>query len=326
MTAELALNMQKTQKNESVMISVVIPLYGEEGNVTILVDKLLGVLNGTEGGFEVILVDDGSQDGTWASIVDQAQKNKQIKGVSLSRNFGHQHALLAGLAHARGEAVISMDGDLQHPPNVIPQLLDKWHEGYSVVNTAREDKEVASLFKRITSKYFYKFFSMMTDVKMSEGSSDFRLLDRKVLDNLLEFKDVDLFLRGSVQWLGFQQVTIPYKAQKRYSGISKYNLWKMFKFSRSAIISFSTKPLILSVWVGFVTSFLAFMEIVYIVVQFLLGNTVPGWASTLSVLAFLFGVLFVILGIMGTYLARIHNALQNRPRFITRKTINIECD
>jgi glycosyltransferase involved in cell wall biosynthesis len=304
-------------------ISIVVPLYCEEGNVSPLIARLLRVAQAIGESFEIILIDDGSQDRTWAQIEAEAEKNYLVKGIHLSRNFGHQHALLAGLAHANGRAIISMDGDLQHPPEFIPHLIEKWREGYAIVNTSRDDNEVASFFKRFTSRYFYKFFSLMTDVKLSEGSSDFRLVDRVVLDNLLKFKDVDLFLRGAVQWLGFSQVTLPYKAEKRYSGTSKYNLWKMLMFSRSAMISFSTKPLIFGVWIGFFTSALAFIEIVYIVLQYLRGGTVAGWASTLSVLAFLFGVLFTILGIMGIYLARIHNALQNRPRFVAEKTINL---
>jgi dolichol-phosphate mannosyltransferase len=307
-------------------ISIVIPLYCEEGNVGPLMERLLKVAHGNGESFEIILVDDGSRDRTWTQIEAVAEGNQSVKGIRLSRNFGHQHALLAGLSHASGRAIISMDGDLQHPPEFIPQLIDKWRDGYAIVNTSRDDVEVAPVFKRITSKYFYRFFSLMTDVKMSEGSSDFRLLDRKVLDNLLQFKDVDLFLRGAVQWLGFSQVTLPYKAEMRHSGTSKYGLWKMLRFSRSAIISFSTKPLIFAVWLGFVTCGLAFIEIIYIIIQYLRGRSVVGWASTLSVVVFLFGVLFIILGIMGTYLARIHTALQNRPRFIAQRTVNLETE
>jgi glycosyltransferase involved in cell wall biosynthesis len=307
-------------------ISIVVPVYDEEGNVSLLIDRLLGVTRAMSETFEIIFVDDGSRDRTWGQIEAACKKNHLFKGIRLSRNFGHQHALLAGLTHASGRAVISMDGDLQHPPEFIPQLIEKWHEGFSIVDTSREDVEVSSFFKRITSKYFYKIFSFMADVKMYEGCSDFRLVDRVVLDNLLKFKDVDLFLRGAVQWLGFRQVTLPYKVDNRYSGTSKYNLWKMLCFSRTAIISFSTKPLIFAVWIGLLTSTLAFIEIVYIIIQYLSGNTVVGWASTLSVLAFLFGVLFVILGIMGTYIARIHSALQSRPRFVADKTVNLEND
>ena len=274
--------------------------------------------------FEIILVDDGSPDGTWAVLEEEGRNDCHVKAIRLSRNFGHQHALLAGFAHCRGRAVISMDGDLQHPPEIIPKMIDKWREGHEIVNTYRDDSDVSSVFKRIASKYFYKLFSMMTEVNISEGSSDFRLVDRIVLDNMLAFKDVDLFLRGATQWLGFSKTTVPYKAEERFSGESKYSLWKMIRFSRSAIVSFSTKPLIVSIWIGFVTSILALIEIVYIVIQYFIGNTVAGWASTLGLLSLLFGVLFVILGIIGTYVASIHTALQNRPRFVIQKLINFD--
>jgi polyisoprenyl-phosphate glycosyltransferase len=305
-------------------VSIVVPMYCEEGNVVALVSRVQAVLRGVDFSFELILVDDGSDDRTWEQIQAVASLQPWVRGIRLSRNFGHQHALLAGLNHASGRAIVSMDGDLQHPPEFIPQLVQKWREGYAIVNTFRDDAEVASLFKRVTSKYFYRFFSFMTDVKLAEGLSDFRLLDRAVLEQLLRFRDIDLFLRGAVQWLGFTQVTLPYKAERRHSGTSKYSLWKMLMFSRGAMISFSTKPLILGVWIGFATSALAFAELIYIVVQYLHGRTVEGWASTLTVVTFLFGVLFVVLGIMGTYLARIHNALQERPRFVAQQWINFE--
>lgn len=305
-------------------ISIVVPLYCEEGNIDRLVDRINMATEARHENFEIILVDDGSSDLTWAKIESNCANNQHVKGMRLSRNFGHQHALLAGLTHARGNAIISMDGDLQHPPEFIPQLIEKWHAGYAIVNTLRNDGEVASYFKRTTSKYFYKFFSMMTDVQIVEGSSDFRLVDRVVLKNMLEFKDIDLFLRGAVQWLGFSQIMLPYNVEMRHSGESKYNLWKMLKFSRSAIISFSNKPLILGVWIGFITSALAFFAIIYIFIQQFLGNTVPGWASTMSIIAFLFGVLFIMLGIIGAYLSRIHMLLQNRPRFVAEKMVNFE--
>ena len=310
--------------NESTVLSIVIPLFNEEGNVAPLIKELEKAVSNIGKTYEVILVDDGSSDGTWSNIELASQSNANVKGVKLARNFGHQPALVAGLAHSQGEAIISMDGDLQHPPALIKELLDKWEQGYQIVNTFREDAEVASFFKRITSRYFYKVFSILTDVPMSTGSSDFRLLDRRVLNNLLKFQDVDIFLRGAVNWLGFSTVTIPYKAAKRFSGDSKYSLRKMFQFAKGSIISFSTKPLIIGVWIGLITSFLSFAEIIYIMIQYSQGQTVPGWASTIGILSFLFGILFIILGVIGTYIARIHVALQARPKYVTSKVVNIE--
>jgi len=301
--------------NKELYLSIVIPLFNEENNVSALMNELEANIQPLRVSFEIILVDDGSTDGTWAKIKRFSEVNLNVKGIRLARNFGHQHALLAGLSHARGQAIISMDGDLQHPPSLIGHLVEQHQRGNLVVNTCRNDKEVTSFFKRKTSSSFYRIFTTLTDVHMEAGLSDFRLVDRVVLNYLLEMKDVDLFLRGAVEWLGFPSVTVPYDARKRLSGVSKYSLSRMIKFARGSIISFTTKPLVIGVWVGIVVSILAFFEIIYTLMQVLLGNTVPGWASIVGIMSFLFSILFILLGIIGVYLARIHRALQNRPSF-----------
>ena len=290
----------------------------------VLIERLEKTLGSLNESYEIILVDDGSDDSTWKQIQILAKENHCIKGLSFSRNFGHQQALLAGLTYSKGQAIISMDGDLQHPPELIPEMVAAWESGSKIVLTHRKDEEIAGFFKRISSKYFYAMFSMMTDVSMSEGTSDFRLIDRIVLENLLQFHDIDLFLRGAISWLGFPAKTISFQAAKRLTGETKYHLKKMLRFASGAIVSFSTKPLILGVWIGILTSFLAFIEIVYILVQYFRGATVQGWASTTSIIAFLFGILFIILGIIGIYLARIHQALQHRPKFVVADAIHIE--
>jgi len=307
---------------EDVFLSVVIPLFDEEDNIGHLLEQLEDTLQPLDMNYEIILVDDGSSDESWNTISEISKNNHNITGLKLARNFGHQHALLAGLSYAKGQAVISMDADLQHPPSLIPQLLDAHKSGNLVVNTCRKDPEATSFFKRTTSVCFYRIFSFLTDIHMESGSSDFRLLDRAVLNQLLEFKDVDLFLRGAVEWLGYPSTTIPYTAHERFSGISKYSVFTMLKFATGSVVSFSTRPLIVGVWIGIITSTLAFIEIIYILLQVARGNTVQGWASTVGIISFLFGVLFVILGIIGTYLARIHISLQNRPRFIVKEIVN----
>ena len=188
---------------QNLALSIVIPLFNEEENVDMLLKSLTGNVQYLKVSYEIILVDDGSSDKTWEKIKQFSDVDTSVKGVKLARNFGHQHALLAGLSKARGQAIISMDGDLQHPPSLIKDMLEKHKEGNLVVNTFRDDVEVASFFKRQSSSLFYKVFSFFTDVPMAPGSSDFRLLDRVVLDQLLQLKDVDLFLRGAVEWLGF---------------------------------------------------------------------------------------------------------------------------
>lgn len=308
--------------DDDIILSVVVPLYNEENNVSRLLERLAGSLDQAGEKYEIVLVNDGSRDKTWDKIVSAGQGNPAIKGVSLCRNFGHQHALLAGLLNSQGRAVVSMDGDLQHPPELIPQLLNEWKKGFKIVNTYREDSEVTGFFKRMTSKYYYKVFSLMTDVPMATGSSDFRLIDRSVIESLAKFRDVDLFLRGAINWIGYPTTVIPFKAEKRFSGETKYNLKKMMKFAVGAMVSFSVKPLMLAALIGVITSSLAFLEIVYVFVQFFRGATVAGWTSIVALMSFLFGILFIILGIIGVYLSRIHQALQNRPQFIISDYVN----
>jgi glycosyltransferase involved in cell wall biosynthesis len=308
-----------SESEVSVYLSIVVPLFNEEENVQPLLEQLVASIQPLEVSYEIILVDDGSRDGTWSQIEGAHSSDVKARGIRLARNFGHQNALLAGLSVAKGQAIVSMDGDLQHPPSLIGGMIKKYREGYAVVNTCRDDVEVTTFFKRTTSRLFYKLFSFLTNVPMAAGLSDFRLIDRSVLDELLRLQDVDLFLRGAVEWLGFPSVTVPYKANDRFAGETKYTLRKMSSFAIGSIISFSTKPLKLGIWLGVLTSICAFLEILYILYQALNGRTVAGWASTVGIISFLFGILFIILGIVGTYLARIHVALQKRPRYIITK-------
>ena len=310
---------------QSIVVSVIAPLFNEQDAMTLFLDRLKASLAGLNIAYEIILVDDGSQDGTWEYIKKFAKEDATIKGISLSKNFGQQHALLAGLTFASGSALVCMDGDLQHPPELIPQLFAAWQKGYKIVNTTRISNAKTSLFKRLTSKYFYKFFSFMSSVPIHEGTSDFRLIDRQVFNSIVHFRDVDFFIRGMVQWVGFSTTSIPYQEQPRQFGQSKYNFFKMLKLALSGIIAFSSLPLKLGIWVGILTSFLAFLEVVYILIKFFQGVTVPGWASTVGILSFLFGVLFILLGCIGIYLANIHEHLKNRPKFIVNEKVNI-CD
>ena len=298
-------------------LSVVVPAYNEEAGIAPLLERIGAVVSALTGETEIVIVDDGSRDGTWRAICQAAADDSRVRGYRLSRNFGHQHALLAGLNKAHGEAVVSLDADLQHPPETIPELIAQWEAGYEIVNTRRsEEAGISSPFKRLTSKYFYRLFSLLSEVELSEGTSDFRLMDRRALDVLTGFHDSDLFLRGAVQWLGFRTTTIPFRLAARYAGASKYDLRRMLRFATAAIVSYSSKPLRLGIWLGMVTAVLAFVELIYIVVQYAIGNTVEGWASTLGVMSLLFGILFILLGIIGVYLADIHKMLRSRPQFI----------
>lgn len=304
------------------IISVVVPVFNEEGNIPILVTRIKAVLDSVGDPWELVLVNDGSSDHTWEDIEREGALDQRVRGASLSRNFGHQHALLAGLSLARGNAIISMDGDMQHPPEILPQLIKAWKEGAKVVSTRRLYNHSVSKFKRLSSRYFYTFFTKLSEVPMEEGSSDFRLLDRQALDVMLHFGDASLFLRGTVNWIGFTTRVVEFEAGTRLHGKSKYNLVKMFQFAWSAILSFSTKPLRLGIWVGGITSVLAFFEVIYSIIRHLQGHTLPGWTSIIAIISFLFGILFMILGVIGLYLGSVHTMLQNRPRFIVATEVN----
>jgi dolichol-phosphate mannosyltransferase len=209
-----------------------------------------------------------------------------------------------------------MDGDLQHPPAMLLDLMNAWKQGYQVVNTERKDSEDTSFFKRATSRWFYWLFSRLTGVTMNAGSSDFRLLDRRAVDALLRLGDADVFIRGLVSWLGYRTFVVSYRAERRHSGVSKFTLARMLKLSRGAMMSFSAFPLRLGIFIGFLTSGLAFVELCYILYTYAQGRVVPGWASVMTVMSLMFGVLFVLLGVIGTYIAKVYDVLKRRPRFV----------
>ena len=299
------------------LTSVVVPVFNEQDNVAHLIKRLINALDSLGDSYEVLFIDDGSRDATWNRIADAAvQYHPRLRGLRLARQFGHQAALLAGLSRARGQAVVSMDGDLQHPPELIPELVKAWKQGAEVVETRRHYNAQTSRFKKLSSALFYRFFSLVSEIDMEEGRSDFRLIDRRVLDQVLAFQQSDIFLRGVVSWLNFPSTTIEFEAANRLHGDSKYTLQSMLRFARGGIVAFSTKPLRVGIALGLVTSALAFVALCYVMAQYVLGHTVPGWASTLGLLVFLFGVLFVILGVIGGYVGLIYIMLQHRPAYV----------
>lgn len=298
------------------VVSVVAPVFNEQDNVLELVQRVSAVLDALGKPYEIILVDDGSRDATWERVSALSLEHPAVSGLRLARNFGHQAALLAGLSAARGRAVVSMDGDLQHPPELIASLVAAWENGAAVVETRRRYGSHASRFKRLTSSWFYRVFSAVSDVSIEPGMSDFRLLDRRALVQLLRFQQSDIFLRGAVGWLDFPSTTIEFEAADRSHGQSKFTLARMLRFARTGLVAFSTRPLRIGIGLGLLTSLVSFAYLIYIVVQFFRGATVPGWASTLGLLSLLFGVLFVMLGIIGGYVGHIYVMLQNRPAYV----------
>lgn len=301
-----------------VYISVVVPTYNEEGNVGELFAALSKELRTTN--FEVIFVDDGSTDKSLDIIRVLAEKHDHVKYVTFSRNFGHQAALRAGLRYAQGDAVISMDADLQHPPELIPELLQKWHDGYEVVYTVRKDTAETGAFKRITSSWFYKVMNFMSGLQLEEGAADFRLLDRRVVDVINKQPEADLFLRGYISWIGFRQIGVAYTPAKRFSGASKYTLKKMIAFASKGVTQFSIKPLRLAFALAVAAFILSVLYVAYALVATLAGHVVPGWLSIVVLVVFMQGIQFLLVGLVGEYVGRTFIQTKHRPEFIVRDT------
>ncbi|TFH22482.1 MAG: glycosyltransferase [Bacteroidia bacterium] len=300
------------------MISIVLPAYSEEDNIRPLCREIIAYLEESSG-FEIIFVDDGSRDLTYERIEELARIDARVKGIRLSRNFGHQTALLAGLNEAAGEVVIMMDADGQHPPSMIPRLIEKLDEGFDVVNTTRIDARGTGLFKRISSRWFYRVFNTLSDTRIEPASADFRIMNRKALDAFLTIEEHDRFTRGLVSWMGFRQTHLPYQAEKRISGRSKYSLKRMRLFAFDGVTSFSSKPLRISMILGLATILGGFVYMIYAVVMYLQGHTNPGWTSLLITVLLIGGIQLFSIGILGEYLGRIFHEAKRRPHYFIEK-------
>lgn len=303
-------------------ISIVIPAHNEEGNVSLIYQRIKEVFSSELPGyrFEIIFVNDGSRDDTQQKLEELAQRYEEVKFIEFSRNFGHQPAVKAGLDYANGNAVISMDADLQHPPELLPELIHKWEEGYDIVYTVRTYPKQISRFKRKTSDLYYRLLSMISDVNMKDGGgSDFRLMDASVVSVMREMNETDLFLRGLSNWMGFRQTGIRFTAGERASGESSYNLKKMMKFAFTGITAFSVKPLYLAAYLGFIFSLTAILIYgIYVIHSFVAKTEISGWASLIMTVVFFGGIQLIILGIIGIYLGKIFKQVKERPNYIVR--------
>ena len=302
-------------------IDIVVPCYNESENIRPLYQAIKEVFAAElpDYQFHLLFVNDGSQDSSLLALEQLAKEDERVKYLSFSRNFGHQLAVKAGLDHAFAPAVISMDADLQHPPVLIPSLIRKWEEGAQVVATLRTYPSDISKKKRKSSQQFYKLLNLLSDIEIKEGSADFRLLDQSVVEVIRQMKENEPFLRGMVPWVGFTQVYIPYTAQARHSGETKYTIKKMFQLALSGVTSFSVKPLYFAVFLGFFFSLLSVLYIPYVIYSFLNGSEISGWASLIMTIVFFGGLQLIILGIIGVYIGKIFTQTKERPAYIIQE-------
>ena len=303
------------------LVSVVAPVYNEAETLPELHRRLTAAL-APVGRYEVVLVDDGSSDGSWEALRALARNDAHLRLVRLSRNFGHQVALSAGLETARGDAVVSMDSDLQDPPELIPALLEKWREGYDVVYAVRTRRVGESRFKLATASLFYKTIDRMSSVSIPDQAGDFRLLSRRALDALLSMPERARFLRGMSSWIGFRQVGVGYERDARRAGHTKYPLRRMLTFASDAVTSFSTTPIRLVVGLGFVSVVLCLAALAWtLYLRLFTEETVAGWTSLLVVVLFLGGVQLLSLGIIGQYVGRIFEEVKDRPLYVVDEIV-----
>jgi polyisoprenyl-phosphate glycosyltransferase len=305
--------------------SLVLPIYNEEETIPELVRRLGELMDQLDGDAEAILVDDGSSDSSYEAMVAAREADPRFKLLRLSRNFGHQIAVTAGLDAASGDAVIVMDADLQDPPEVALDLAARWREGYDVVYAVREERHGESRFKRATATGFYRLFKRMSDVDVPLDVGDFRLVDRRALDAFLSMRESNRYVRGMFSWIGFRQVGVPFSRDERFAGETKYPLRKMVKFATDGIVSFSAYPLRLALNVGFLVSAFSFLLGIVFLVSRLAGfYSVPGLASIAVFVAFLGGIQLLLIGIMGEYIARIHDEVKGRPLYLVSETQGLD--
>ena len=305
---------------ENVTISVVAPVFNEVKSLPELHRRVRDVMDQLDEPWELILVDDGSQDGSTDRIRELAKKDPHVRPVIFARNFGHQLAVTAGLDYSRGEAVVIIDADLQDPPEVIPDLVQRWREGYEVVYAVREERKGETWFKRFTAGLFYRLIQMITDVSIPLDTGDFRLLDRKVVNALNTMRERHRFLRGMSAWVGYRQIGVPYSRDARFAGETKYTFRKMLGFALNAVTGFSYFPLQLATYFGFTSAAIAALAIPVVIVLRLMGNQAFfGQATTLLAVLFLGGVQLISLGILGEYIGRLYDEAKGRPLYVVRE-------
>jgi dolichol-phosphate mannosyltransferase len=301
-------------------VALVIPLFNEEESIRLLIAAIRVVFEKLPYSYNVILVDDGSRDRSLQVVQEMAKEDSRINFISFSRNFGHQNALKAGLDHADADCVISLDADLQHPPALIPAMLQKWEEGYDVVYTVRKSAQGLSPLKKRSSSMFYQLLNWLSEVDVEVGTPDFRLISRQVSQVLRDLNEYDLFYRGLVKWVGFKQTALEYEENMRFAGKSKYTFKKMFRFALQGITSFSIHPLYAAAYLGFFISLASILYLPYVAYSYYFGHVISGWASMIVTIAFFGGLQLTILGIIGIYLGKLFMQSKGRPLYIVKET------
>jgi glycosyltransferase involved in cell wall biosynthesis len=307
--------------------SILIPMYNEEEVIEETYLRLKKVMDQIGESYELVFVNDGSKDRSAQIISELAKSDENIRLIDFSRNFGHQIAVTAGLDYVQGQAIVIIDADLQDPPEVIPQMLAKWREGYDVVYGKRLKRQGETAFKKVTAHVYYRVLSALTNGNIPKDTGDFRLIDRKVCEAIKKLPERNRFLRGMVNWVGFNQVAVEYVRDERWAGETKYPLKKMLKFAADGIFSFTYKPLKLATYIGLFLSVIGFLYLLIVLYQKLFTDTAQtGWASLMAVTLVFHGITLVILGIIGEYIGRIYEEVKGRPLYIVKETIGFKND
>ena len=305
------------------LLSVIVPMYYEQEVARECHRRLTEVLDGKYD-YELIYVNDGSTDNTLPILKELAAQDKRVRVISFSRNFGHQVAVTAGVHHASGDALVIIDADLQDPPELIPEMIQMWQDGWEVVYAKRKRRKGESAFKLFTAKMFYKTLRMLTDIDIPADTGDFRLIDRKVAEGFKQMPERSRFIRGMIAWLGFKQTPIEYERDARFAGETKYPLKKMLKLASNGILSFSTQPLRLVMQVGMMAVVVSLGLLVYAIISKATGHADTGWASLMVTVTFLGGVQLISVGVLGQYLARMFEESKSRPLYVISETVNLQ--
>jgi dolichol-phosphate mannosyltransferase len=312
---------------ERSLISLVVPVYNESEVIGTFYQRASAALTALRGfTYELIFVDDGSRDDSFEQLAGLAAADRHVRVVKLSRNFGHQIAITAGVDHAQGDCVVVIDADLQDPPEVIALMVEQWRQGFDVVYGVRSERDGESALKLATAAVFYWLLQRLTNIAIPRNVGDFRLMSRRAVDELKRLREKDRFVRGLVSWVGFRQTGVTYHRDSRYAGATKYPYRKMLKFAFDGITSFSTAPLKVATWMGYVAALAAILYLISVFVQKLLGFTVDGWATIMVAMLFLGSVQLICLGILGEYLGRIFNEVKPRPMYVIEEALSFNRD